>query len=375
VRKWSPRPHTEPDPATTSAQRTIGRAAAWAEQLDQPPPGGVGSPDDVVPGEPADEPPGGGHDRRLTGGVVHRLTSVALAVELDEDPELGPGEVDERDELVVAVADLDLPLRRRHPRQLPYELHEARLEEAPGRRRARRAEGEDPADPGGPRRATPPHLLGRRLELDQAHELLAQRRLQGLLPSQVVEHRREVRQRLQRGGAGEAGDLHRAVRQLGAPAPRPTGRRPRRPRQLRSGQLHAVEAEQHRGELPAGHTVGRCHRAEAPVELGRRVGAEPVAAPAEADPPAHRFPVAQLRPGEAALGGREVQRSHPRSLRVRCAEVAARTRSMSASGDQFRTTNGGRGKRSGEVVRRGLSRRGGRGRRPTSPWPWPPSRR
>src|SRR5579864_4799642 len=54
---------------------------------------------DLVPGEPTAEPPRRRNDRGLPAGVVDRLVPVVLPIELNEQPQRRPGEVDSGDEL------------------------------------------------------------------------------------------------------------------------------------------------------------------------------------------------------------------------------------------------------------------------------------
>src|SRR5207244_2467121 len=123
--------------------RTLVRLAAMAgsSRIERPTPGlageGAEAPagrgrivDDLCPRETAAEPAGGGDDRRLTPGVVDGLTLVMLSVELDEQPETGPGEVDTGDELAVAVMHLDLAIWHRHLGDGAGQLHHQCLEQA-----------------------------------------------------------------------------------------------------------------------------------------------------------------------------------------------------------------------------------------------------
>src|SRR6476469_9940046 len=68
--------------------------------------------DALGPGEPTAQPTGGGDDGRLPARVVDGLAEVVLAVELDEQAEGRPGEVDPGHELSVLVDDDDLPFGR-----------------------------------------------------------------------------------------------------------------------------------------------------------------------------------------------------------------------------------------------------------------------
>src|SRR5207253_10100379 len=107
---------------------------------------------DLGPTEAAAQPAGRGHYGRLATGVVDGLLLVLLAVELDEQAEIGPGEVDAGDELAVVVLDAQLPHRIGQARARAGELHHQRLEQALGRGRSGRTTCHDPSDPGRPRR-------------------------------------------------------------------------------------------------------------------------------------------------------------------------------------------------------------------------------
>src|SRR5437764_194879 len=118
-----------PGPARRATSPVVGRPPAhW------PPSRNNSSP------EAANVPPAGGPEAgRLAAGVVERRGEMVLAVELDEQPELGPRQVDPGDEPPVLVVDLELADGWREARDRPGQLHHQRLQQAFGRRCAWRS--------------------------------------------------------------------------------------------------------------------------------------------------------------------------------------------------------------------------------------------
>jgi hypothetical protein len=102
---------------------------------------------DLGPREPTTEPTGRRDDGGLTRSVVDGLTAVVLAIELDEQAELGPREVDPCNKESVAVFDDDLPTWRCESRYLPDELDHQGLEQALGRRRSVGPKRKDTTNP------------------------------------------------------------------------------------------------------------------------------------------------------------------------------------------------------------------------------------
>ena len=90
-------------------------------------------PGHLVPRETDDQPAGRRDHVRLANRVIPRLPGVLLAIELEEDAELGPAQVDEGDELAGRVGDLALADRLPQSRYLPAELDGHRLQQAAGR--------------------------------------------------------------------------------------------------------------------------------------------------------------------------------------------------------------------------------------------------
>src|SRR5207253_2569336 len=84
-----------PSPPTSCPQRCTKRAAAsLLDDRTQLAGSGDRHPDHLGPGEAAAEPAGAGDDGSLPAGVVHGLPEMLLAVELEEESDVGPRLVD-----------------------------------------------------------------------------------------------------------------------------------------------------------------------------------------------------------------------------------------------------------------------------------------
>ena len=85
-----------------------------------------------MPREASREPSGRGDDRHLAPCVVDGLAFVVLAVELDEEPDLGPRQIHPSDEVSVLVDDLVLASWPREAVDCSGELHHERFQQAFG---------------------------------------------------------------------------------------------------------------------------------------------------------------------------------------------------------------------------------------------------
>ncbi len=142
--------------AATSAQespfRDHFRSTEWpllrlTEELFEATGGGGRVAEDLVPCESSNQPAGGGYHGCLSACVMDRLIEVMLAVELDEDAELGPGEVDEGDEFAVLIKYLHLSDRLRRAGDPTPQLDEEGLQQASGRSGSWRPKCENPPNP------------------------------------------------------------------------------------------------------------------------------------------------------------------------------------------------------------------------------------
>lgn len=80
-------------------------------------------------------------------GVVDRLALVMFAVELGEEPKVGPAQVDAGDEVAVLVVDLHLSDGLAEPGDGAHQLHHQCFQQALSWRRAGRTQGHDTPDP------------------------------------------------------------------------------------------------------------------------------------------------------------------------------------------------------------------------------------
>jgi len=238
------------------------------DEVDHPASRDGGDAGDLVPGEPAAQPARRGDDGGLAASVVDRLILVVLAVELDEEPQLRPGEVDASHELAVGVRNAVLAFGRREAGDRPHQLDHQRLEKALGRWRAGGPLGEDPPD--SPR---PALALRRRRDLRDRDHPAAEGGLQCLLPPGVVEDYGKVDQGLQGVRAPDPGHdddpLRRELPTL-SPRPGPACRR-------RNGDVQPVEGDifkpmERSRERPARNSARRNHGRSRAVHRGELVG-------------------------------------------------------------------------------------------------------
>jgi hypothetical protein len=118
---------------------------------------------------------------------VHRLIFVVLTIELDEEPEVRPGQVDLCNELIPPVRHDELSHWVRQLWHAARQLHHACLEQAAGCGSASRAKAEDAADAWRARRARSLELRKGALELLERDQPLAKRGFECLLPFEVTQ--------------------------------------------------------------------------------------------------------------------------------------------------------------------------------------------
>jgi len=195
-----------------------------------------------------------------------------LAVELDEQPEVGPREIDAGYELAMRGQDRHLASRRREQRDGAYQLHHLGLEEALRRWCVRWPERQDPAHP----RHPSPGAVSGALQLLQTDEAKAQGRLQSRLPGKIIELGGQVDEGLDPVSATDAiyldhtlgGELTKAGAGSFAPGRPGDG-------EVDAAEFNPVEPEDGAGHPAAGDaTGGQKHRPSA-VEPARLLAPSP----------------------------------------------------------------------------------------------------
>ena len=86
---------------------------------------------DLVPSESRAQPAGSGDNSSLAAGVVYGLARMVLTVQLQEQAQRRPGQINEGDEVAMAILDAQLPLWLAETRNGASQLEREGLEEAP----------------------------------------------------------------------------------------------------------------------------------------------------------------------------------------------------------------------------------------------------
>jgi hypothetical protein len=131
---------------------------------------------------------------------------MVLPIELEEQAERRPRQVDPRDERPVPVDDLELACRIGQSVDTADELDHNRLEEALGGRGTGRPSSEHTPHPSHTGCSRAPELWQRGLDVSDRRQPLAQRGLESLLPPRVVEIGGQIHERLKAVRAAETID-------------------------------------------------------------------------------------------------------------------------------------------------------------------------
>lgn len=188
-------------------------------------------------------PPGSGNDGSLPSGVVHRLLLVVLAIELDEQADLGPRQIYTSNERPVPVGHDQLPGGIAESGHVPGQLDHERLQEALGGGGARRTPGEDAPDTSCARCACAAELRHQRIDRFDRRQAHAHGGLERLLPHGVVRQGGKIDEGLQPIGAPDAMNDMQPVPDL-SPSPH------RHP--VKGDPVQPVE---HAGQGPAGEAA------------------------------------------------------------------------------------------------------------------------
>jgi hypothetical protein len=262
--------------------------------------------------EPSTQPTGRRHDGCFATRVVDRLARVVLSVQLDEQPELGPGQIDACDEPAIGVAHDELADRIGQARHCARQLDHERLEQALRRRRPDRTQREHAPHPN----HTADPRSGRLFDGVDRRQSRAKCRLQRLLPHPIVDLGRDVHERLQCIHARHTLDANDPLRSEPPPAsPGSAPTRTRRHREVGPRQADTVEAEQHTRHPPTRDPTRRHHGGERPVEGRRVLGAVAVHPPLDQaqTPPLLRPPDRRVAEPHLVQLPHGVKPSHPTS--------------------------------------------------------------